>query len=45
MKLRLTLTLFLSIITSLIYAQEKSVPSGSKIDKVIVFLSGAQIET
>jgi hypothetical protein len=44
MKLRLTLTLFLSIITSLIYAQEKSVPSGSKIDKVIVFLSGAQIE-
>jgi hypothetical protein len=44
MNLRLTLTIFLSTSTFLIYAQEMSTPADSKIDRVIVFLSGAQIE-
>ena len=44
MNIRLALLISLSTVSSLNYAQEKSVPSESKIDKVIVFLSGAQIE-
>jgi hypothetical protein len=44
MHLRLALLVFLSTISIANYAQEKSVPSDSKIEKVIVFLNGAQIE-
>ena len=44
MNLRLTLTLFLSTTFSLNYAQDRSLPSDSRIERVIVFLDGAQIE-
>lgn len=44
MNLRLTLTLFLSTTFSLNYAQDRSFPSDSRIERVIVFLDGAQIE-
>jgi len=44
MHLRLSLLVFLSTISIANYAQERSVSSDSKIEKVIVFLKGAQIE-
>jgi hypothetical protein len=44
MILRLTLSLFLATISLFIYAQDRTIPSESKIERVIVFLSGAQIE-
>ena len=44
MNIRLALLVSLSTLSTITYAQEKSVPSESKIDKVIIFLSGAQIE-
>jgi len=40
----ITLFVFLVILSSLLYSQEKSIPSESKIEKVIVFLQGAQVE-
>lgn len=44
MNLRIALTLFLSTAFSLNYAQERLLSSDSKIERVIVFLDGAQIE-
>jgi hypothetical protein len=44
MKLRLKLMLLCATISPAIYAQDKSLPAESKIEKVIVFLNGAQIE-
>ncbi|MGN7204495.1 DUF4140 domain-containing protein [Pedobacter sp. SAFR-022] len=44
MNLRIALTLFLSTAFSLNYAQDRSLTPDSKIERVIVFLDGAQIE-
>jgi hypothetical protein len=44
MNLRLAPLVLLSTVTFLTRAQERSIPSDTKIDKVIVFLNGAQIE-